>query len=93
MSCLSRKVVENRLKQKEARENGNMNAVVCLMILGGLLMAGHSILTQMHHFHRSLKDIFHSLVSRNTVKQVGNELASEEVREIAPHVLKDHERE
>lgn len=93
MSCLSRKVVENRIKQREARENGNMNAVFCLMILGGLLFAGHSVLTQMHHIRHSMKDIFRSLVSRNAVKQVGNELASSEAREILPHIIKDNERE
>ena len=89
MSCLSRKVVENRLKQQQAKENGNMNALLCLMLVGGLLFAGHSMLTQMSHLHRSMKDIFRSLVSRNTVKQVGNELAKEEVQKVAEVMTQD----
>ena len=100
MSCLSRKVVENRVKRQQAKEDGNTGLLFGLLIVGGLLFAGHSMLTQMHHFHRSMKDIFRSLVSRNTVKQVGEELeqvgktlARDEVREIAPHVMKDNERE
>ncbi len=83
MSCLSRKVVENRLKQQEAKDNGNTGLLFGLLIVGGLLFAGHSMLTQMHHFHRSMKDIFRSLVSRNTVRQVGRELAKENIQKVA----------
>lgn len=93
MSCLARKVVENRIKQKEAKENGNVNALICLMIVGGLLFAGHSMLTQMGHLHRSMKDIFRSLVGRNTVRQVGSELAKSEGQKIAEVMTQDWNNE
>ncbi len=89
MSCLSRKVVENRLKRQNAKDEGNIGLLFGLIIVGGLLFAGHSMLTQMHHVHKSLKDMLSSIVNRNTIKQVGEELATDEARELAPHLIKE----
>ena len=83
MSCLSRSVVSNRLKQQQAKEEGNTNLLFGLIVLGCLLFAGHTLLTHLNHVRRSLKDIFRSLVDRKAVRQVGRELAKDEVQKVA----------
>jgi len=84
---LQRQIVESRIRNRDqieqAKENGNTSLVFGLLIVGGLLFAGHSMLTQMHHFHRSMKDIFRSLVSRNAIRQVGKELAKDDIQKVA----------
>ena len=83
MSCLSRSVVENRLKQQQAKEEGNTNLLFGLVLMGCLLFAGHTMLTHMHHVHRSLRGIFESLTKRKGIQQLGRTLAKEDVQKVA----------
>ena len=57
MSCLSRPLVENRIKRDQAKKDGNTNALVGLVVFGCLLFAGHAIITQAGRIGRSLRDI------------------------------------
>ena len=83
MSCLSRSVVENRLKQQKAKEEGNTNLLLGLMLIGCLLFAGHTMLTHVHHVRRSLKGIFESLTKRKGIQELGRVLAKEDVQKVA----------
>ena len=82
MSCLSRSVVENRLKQQKAKEEGNTNLLFGLMLIGCLLFAGHTMLTHAHHVHRSLRSIFASLTKRKGIQELGRTLAKEDMQKV-----------
>lgn len=82
MSCILRGIVRNKQRREEAQKNGNTSLLFGLIVLGGLLFAGYSLLSGMHHVHHSLRSIFKSLVDRNTAKQVGNKLAQEPVQKV-----------
>lgn len=92
MSCLSRRVVENRIKKQQARENGNTNALVGLMVIGCLLFAGHAFATQVGRFKHSLKDVFRSLSDRKTItnagKNMAKQLAKDEWQQMAEGITK-----
>ena len=92
MSCLSRRVVENKIKKQQAREEGNTNALFGLVVLGCLLFAGHALFTQMGRFRHSLKDLFRKLpkkdVLTNSGKKVINQLKDEKWQNMADFTTK-----
>ena len=79
---------QNRIKRQQAKENGNTGALFGLLVLGGLLLAGNALFTQVGHLHHSLKDLFKSLVrgNKDTLKQAAKSLARDEIQQVAEAV-------
>ena len=81
MSCLSRQVVENRIKRQRAKEEGNTNALLGLVVFGCLLFAGHAIISQAGRIGHSLKDLFRTLSKKDIVSNSGKQLAKQFTKE------------
>ena len=60
---IKRKLVPNHQKQKAARENGNMGLLLLLMVIGGFVFAGNTMMSQLGRMTGSLR--------RNLAKAVG----------------------
>lgn len=89
MSCLSRHVVENRIRQQQAREQGNTNALFGLIALGCLLFAGHALFTQAGRLGHSLKDMLRKITT-NPAKTAVKQFAKEEWRNVAEYTSDAH---
>ncbi len=102
MTRLSRKLVQNRLRQREARQQGNVGMFFFLMAVGGFLMAGHSMLSTMNSLKNAspkmggmsaktgeVLEEGAALIKPDSVAKLGKMVAKDEVQQIAEWTLEN----
>ena len=80
MTTLSDKMEHNRTQKIRAKEDNNYAVLLGLFVIGWGLMARYAVSSA----HHSVRDF---------LARLKNNVGSEEVRELGPHVLKDDDNE